>query len=152
MKTTLSDAGAVQRRTTHQLASDPTPISATFLIANERLDLDLTHRKESPLKISNRKCMAISQFASLITHLLAVTGHPSLTTAVACPLPLAFRPVRRATSHSSLIIGFLIETPRLEFAASSRKQTLDHISNRDKTRCLRPPRRAGCLRRQWRTL
>lgn len=42
-----------------------TSVKATsFLIANERLELDLSHRKESPLKIPNRKWMAVSHLTS----------------------------------------------------------------------------------------
>jgi hypothetical protein len=38
-------------------------------------------------------------------------------------------------------IAFLIGTPRLEFRATPTKQTPDPFSNRDRSRCLRPPSR-----------
>jgi len=59
MQTTLSDEEMVERRNMRHTASDSTPLSVHFLIANARLEFDVNHRKDSPLKISNRERIAI---------------------------------------------------------------------------------------------
>ena len=59
MQTTLSDEEMVERRNMRYTVSDSTPLSVHFLIANARLEFDVNHRKDSPLKISNRERIAI---------------------------------------------------------------------------------------------
>ena len=81
-KTTLSDEETAQRGTRScspkatrslcafaapsiQSSSNTVPPRNTeFLIANLKLEFKLNHRKQSPLKISNRKYFAIFPFAS----------------------------------------------------------------------------------------
>jgi hypothetical protein len=114
------DGGIAQRpnrlRTSHRACN-----ALEFLIANPRLKFSLTHSKFSLLKISNRERIAI---------FLRRSGHLKISL---------------ATSHSSLVTEFLIETPRLEIIASARKQRPANSLNRDKTRLLRPPWRCDAF-------
>jgi hypothetical protein len=80
-----------------------------FLIANPRLEFRLTRSKLSSLKIPNRK-----YFAICCSHRAAA--------------PSGILP---ATRHLSLATGFLIDTPRSEIHASTRKERLILGSNRD---------------------
>jgi hypothetical protein len=95
-KTILSAGKMVQRETMHP-AADPKALSHLFLIANPRLEMDLTHRKESPLRIPNREWIAIfhphslayaahhvlqaGPGSSLVSHLPAAAGHSPLVCA-----------------------------------------------------------------------
>jgi len=67
----LSDEEMVPGRNMHHTASDSAPLSVYFLIANARLEFRLSHRKDSPLKISNRERIAILRLRS---HGLARKG------------------------------------------------------------------------------
>src|SRR4029077_16627195 len=70
-----------------------------ILIATPRLEFPSTHSKQSPLTFSNREYIAVFQF---------------LPPRSALPLsPGLFHPL--ISDHQSLIIAFLIGTPRLEF-------------------------------------
>jgi hypothetical protein len=86
----------------HHAVSDLAPLSADFLIANARLKFELSYRKESLLKISNRERIAIF-------HLRGAA--PRIT-------EFLWPPWR------------LIANPRLEFPLTRRKQTIDIESNR----------------------
>ena len=110
----LSDGDMVQRRNMHRTASDSAPLSVYFLIANARLEFSVNHRKDSPLKISNRKYFAI--------------------------FCRAFWAFSRFDPQASSLQS-LIETPRLEITATIRRSNKMQNSNRDKNRVLRPPRR-----------
>ena len=82
------------------------PKTVKFLIANLELEIRPTHRKVSPLKIPNRKFLAI------------------------------FRPRKSGTTFPLPFLSSfqnLIETPRLEIRANSTKQRYLPISNRDRT-------------------
>lgn len=63
-----------------------------FLIANLELESNSTHRKQSPLRISNRKFSRVFDSDSALNFRLPVTHHSSLVTA-------------------SLIYGSAIKTP-----------------------------------------
>ena len=85
-----------------QTSIEITPLTAHFLIANPRLSFSVTHRKISPLKISNRERIAIFHSprltATLSTrssgfHSSLITRHSSLT----CPEGGASQ--RRVTRH-----------------------------------------------------
>jgi hypothetical protein len=82
----------------------------SLLIANLELEFRATIRKQTAEPKSNRKYFAI--------FYPEVRRGPSFL----------------ATPHSSLSTGFLIETPRLEFHLTPRKQSTLQISNRDKIR------------------
>ena len=84
--------------------------SLPLLIANLELEFRATIRKQTAEPKSNRKYFAI--------FYPGVRRGPSFL----------------ATRHSSLSTGSLIETPRLEFHLTSRKQSTLQISNRDKIR------------------
>jgi hypothetical protein len=86
--------------------------SLPLLIANLELEFRATIRKQTAEPKSNRKYFAIF--------------YPEVRRG----------PRFLATPHSSLSTGFLIETPRLEFRLTSRKQSTLQISNRDKIRVL----------------
>ena len=66
----------VQRGTTDNLACDHTLHNAFFLIANARLQADLNHRKESPLKISNRKWTPFSRITVRFTDSARISSFP----------------------------------------------------------------------------
>jgi hypothetical protein len=109
-------------RTTASLASKSPEPREVFLIANPRLEFRLSHRKHSPLKISNRKFIAIF--------------HSRFSPRLAFP---------QVTNHESRTTDFLIDTPRLEINVTSTKQRPEPDSNRYKNRTLqkRPPGRTA---------
>src|SRR5579862_7269934 len=64
-----------------QGASVPRPTAVTaFLIANLELEVNSTHRKHSPLKISNRKFLRVLRSDSALNFRLPITHHSSLVT------------------------------------------------------------------------
>jgi hypothetical protein len=64
-----------------QGASVPRPTAVTaFLIANLELEFNSTHRKHSPLKISNRKFLRVFDSDSALNFSPLVTHHSSLAT------------------------------------------------------------------------
>jgi hypothetical protein len=69
----------------HNLACDHTPENTFFLIANARLKTNLNYRKESLLKISNRKWIPFSRIAAASTDSSLATHHSSLATAFPWP-------------------------------------------------------------------
>jgi len=93
-----------------------------FLIANLELELVVSDRKTGPLKISNRKFLAIRH--------VGFQAH-------ATQLPLS---TLSSSSIQCLKSPFqnLIETPRLELPATTTKLRPLPISNRDKMRVLHP--------------
>jgi hypothetical protein len=86
----------LQRETAHNLACDRTPHKAHFLIANARFEAILNYRKESPLKIPNRKWMPFSRIT------VPFTDSPHISS---FPWP-PWRPL--VTHRSPLITSFLI--------------------------------------------
>jgi hypothetical protein len=68
-------AETAQRGMAHNLACDRTPHNTFFLIANARFDANLNYRKESPLRISNRKWMPFSRIGAPSTDLSLATHH-----------------------------------------------------------------------------
>jgi len=92
MQTMLSDGEMVQRRKMHFNASDSTPFSVHFLIANARLEFSVSHRKDSPLRIPNRERIAILHLRShalarkgQVIHIPQLTRCEVTTTATAIP-------------------------------------------------------------------
>jgi hypothetical protein len=124
--TTLSAARRTGRRDLPRAAGvfrRQTPPHATaFLIANLELELVVSDRKTGPLKISNRKFLAIRH--------VGFQAH-------ATQLPLS---TLSSSSIQCLKSPFqnLIETPRLELPATTTKLSPLPISNRDKMRVLHP--------------
>jgi hypothetical protein len=103
-------------RANHLTGADSTPFAAShvckFLIANLELEFESSCRKQSPLKISNRKYFAIfrSRRCGDAFRLLSLPSfHP------------------QASSFQSLI-----ENPRLESKLSPRKISQLQISNRER--------------------
>jgi hypothetical protein len=84
-----------------------------ILIANPRLELELSSNDLNQLQIPNRERMAICPFTR--------SSRPPL-----------FR-LSPATRPSSPVTVFLIVTPRLEFSATATKQNSNMIPNRYKT-------------------
>jgi hypothetical protein len=122
--TTLSaatQAGRKDRPPITGVLRTPTPSQTTaFLIANPELELIVSNRKTSPLKIPNRKKITISLSPQWHRH--------SCLCAVARP---RIRPTEAVTSLPSSPQA-LIETPRLTFPATATKLSPLPISNRDK--------------------
>jgi hypothetical protein len=104
--------------------SSPT---AGFLIANPRLEFELSSNDPSQLQISNRERMAICRF-----------------TRSSCPP--RFR-LSQTSCDSSRRSVFLIVTPRLEFPATPTKQNSNAISNRYKTPFFAPLSRSSPITR-----
>jgi hypothetical protein len=111
-QTTLWGAAAVRRRNMHHAASDYASPAAQFLIANLELEFESSLRKQSPLRISNRKYLTIfrSRRCRVVSSLLSL---PSFH-----PQPSSFQS--------------LIENPRLESKLSPRKISQLQISNRER--------------------
>jgi hypothetical protein len=88
-------------------------LAIDFLIANLELEFHLTHRKRSPLKISNRKYSAISVAQALL------------------PVRLCYGTYKKPPHLAlSLTIEFLIANLELEFRPTHRKLSPLKISNR----------------------
>ena len=142
-------------------AADEGPLTTEILIANPELEFRLTHRKLSPLKISNRKKIAIfypvfrrSATAVLSPPFPSGRGFiPSVTDRGNTSVPLVYpedAPRRRralihlrrpspffpfwhgAASRRSRSSEFLIANARLEFAVSHSKEGPLKISNRER--------------------
>ena len=94
--------------------------ATTLLIANLELKLIVSNRKTSSLKIPNRKKIAISLSTKWRNH-----------SCLCVPAKLRIRPTEAVTSLPSSFQN-LIETPRLEFPATTTKLSPLPISNRDK--------------------
>jgi hypothetical protein len=79
--TTLSAATLASRRTRASNSSfEPQASSLQNLIANLELEFELSHRKESPLKISNRKYFAIFSLAPSACLCVGSNTLPGATT------------------------------------------------------------------------
>jgi hypothetical protein len=111
-------SGAFRRQTPRQ--------ATTFLIANLELELVVSDRKTGPLKISNRKRIAISLSTKWHRH-----------SCLCAVIRLGIRPAEAVTSLPSNFQN-LVATPRLELGATTRKLSPLPISNRDKMRVLHP--------------
>jgi hypothetical protein len=118
-RTTLSaatHAGRKDRLRTTGVVREQMPQRAiAFLIANLELEFIVSDRKIRPLKISNRKFLAIFPVA-FQAHAKQLPETAVSSSSVQCP----------ASSFQNLI-----ETPRLEFPASTTKLSPLSISNRD---------------------
>jgi len=118
----LSDEDMVQRQNMQHTASDSTPLSVYFLIANARLEFSVNYRKNSPLKVSNRERIAIFHPRSHIK--LQGCRARGATMPLACPEEDHRR--RRAPE-------FLIATVATsENQSSSSKQRTKQNSNSNK--------------------
>jgi len=129
--TTLSaatQAGRKDRPPTTAVLRTPTPPQTTaFLIANRELKLIVSNRKTSPLQIPNRKKIAISPSPKRHRHSCLPRSTKGLCAVARPRIP----PTVAVTSLPSSFQN-LIETPRLEFPATTRKLSPLPISNRDK--------------------
>ena len=103
------------------------PKTTAFLIANLELELVVSRRKISLLKIPNRKKIAIS----LSTEWHRRSCLPRGTKGLCAVIGLGTRPAESITSLPSNFQN-LIETPRLEFPATTTKLSALLISNRDR--------------------
>ena len=110
------------------------PSLPKFLIANARLEFNLTHSKINQLRISNRERIGVSRFSH--------PAHPPLF------------PPQLARRHSSASRVFLIVTPRLEVPATHTKHSTKLISNRYKSPISCPQRfpAKACFRAAIRTV
>ena len=120
-----SAAGMLQTHT-------PPPI-ATFLIANLELKLIVSHRKTSSLKIPNRKKIRVLRPSEWHRHSClprGTKGLPRGTKGLCVFARPRIRPAKAVTSLQSTF-RILIETPRLEFPATTTKLNPLPISNRD---------------------
>jgi len=129
--TTLSAATQAGRkdrsRLTGVLRTHVPPKTTAFLIANLELELVVSHRKISLLRIPNRKKIAIS----LSTEWHRRSCLPRGTKGLCAVIGLGTRPAESITSLPSNFQN-LIETPRLEFPATTTKLSPLLISNRDR--------------------
>src|ERR1700739_2527722 len=96
-----------------------TSLTIKTLIANPRLRFLLTHRKLSPLKIPNRKYIAIFQ---------ARRGSAAPSSCVASTL---------VTDHSPLITALLIDVPAIKNSSNALTKSRLAISNRQSKEGLR---------------
>ncbi len=127
--TTLSAARQAGRkdrpRITGVLRTHTPPQITAFLIANLELELIVSDRKTSPLKIPNRKFLAIFHFTveayatQFPWSMVSSSSIQRLVSSLQNPWPPSG--------------GRLIETPRLEFPATTTKLSPLPIPNRDKT-------------------
>jgi hypothetical protein len=109
-------AGTEKGRAKHRAGIDSTTFAASqlpeFLIANLELEFESSRRKQSPLKISNRKYFAIFHSRR------SCTTFPLLFLSSLQPQPSSFQN--------------LIENPRLESKLNPRKISQLQISNRER--------------------
>ena len=100
--------------------------AADFLIANARLEFNVSHSKQNLLKISNRERIAIfhPRFHPLAQKARATTRPPK-----AQP---RFRPLYSSSQPRASSLQNLIANPELEFPATTRKQSIGIESNRKK--------------------
>jgi hypothetical protein len=100
-----------------------------WLIANPRLESELSRKDPKQLQISNRERMAICRFT------------PSSRTALFRPSPATRHSLvlrRPRANEGSLANSVLIVTPRLESPATPTKQNSNRISNRYKSPVFAP--------------
>src|ERR1700746_481222 len=100
--------------------------SLHILIANARLEFNVSHSKQNLLKISNRERIAIfhPRFHPLAQKARATTCPPK-----AQP---RFRPLYSSSQPRASSLQNLIANPELEFPATTRKQSIGIESNRKK--------------------
>ena len=112
---------------TSRMAYAPLSRVADFLIANARLEFNVSHSKQNLLKISNRERIAIfhPHFHTLAQEGRWPTTRPPKVQPCLHPLYSSFQP--RASSLQNLIAN-----PELEFPATTRKQSIGIESNRKK--------------------
>jgi hypothetical protein len=108
-RTPLSAATRAQRTNPVLRSSSQSPASSfQNLIANPELEFSVSHRKDSLLKISNRKYFAI--FASTVTggdsHAARETIHPPLEAARIFPAPLALLHLRKLKLSRDAVAGW----------------------------------------------
>ena len=116
-------------------AAEPKALTYNFLIANAGLEFRLSHSKQRPLKIPNRKWIAFSRLFSHACPPWRVTQHSPLATVFPWPPSTVDRGWR------------LIGTLGLEFSASPTKQSSGAISNRDTLGYLRSENLRDSFRR-----
>jgi hypothetical protein len=113
---------AFAKSMTPRMAYAALSAAADSLIANARLEFNVSHSKQNLLKISNRERIAI--FHPLAQKARATTRPPKVQPRFR-PLYPSFQP--RASSLQNLIAN-----PELEFPATTRKQSIGIDSNRKK--------------------
>jgi hypothetical protein len=119
---------AFAKSMTPRIAYAALSAAADFLIANARLEFNVSHSKQNLLKISNRERIAI--FHPLAQKARATTRPPKVQPRFR-PLYSGFQP--RASSLQNLIAN-----PELEFPATTRKQSIGIESNRKKVAVFAP--------------
>src|ERR1700741_243602 len=108
-----------------------------ILIANPRLEFDVSNRKNTPVKISNRKKIAISHFTKRHRHSRLPRGGKGLCAFAKLRIRHIDAIASRAPeSPQSPRQKFLIANARLEFSLSRRQQNPLKISNRERTAIL----------------
>ena len=119
---------AFAKSMTPRMAYAALSAAADFLIANARLEFNVSYSKQNLLKISNRERIAIfhPRFHPLAQKARATTRPPKVQPRLH-PLHSSFQP--RASSLQNLIAN-----PELEFPATTRKQSVGIESNRQKNR------------------
>jgi hypothetical protein len=105
--------------------------SLPLLIANLELEFHASARKQTAEPKSNRKYFAISCAAFQPSPVQSPVSSSSIQPPASSPQPPAPSLQPPASSFQNLI-----ETPRLEFHLTPRKQSTLQISNRDKIRVL----------------
>jgi hypothetical protein len=105
----------------HWMADTAASLAAEILIANLELKLGLTHRKLSPLRISNRKYSRVSRSPRVCPEIRRTQGAPHKPFVLTTHSPLVTRhsPLtcpeedhRRRRVTAFLIYGTAIKTPR----------------------------------------
>jgi hypothetical protein len=121
----LSDQRESKGLSSQSLPLEASPSSLpwllSLLIASLELEFRASARKKTTALKSNRK------YSQLLRSPWRI--------AISCSEE-RWSPTSLDTRHSSLSTGFLIETPRLKFRVTSRKQSALQFSNRDKMRVL----------------
>gem|GEM_PF-131018 len=104
-----------------------------ILIANPRLEFDVSHREKSPVRISNRKKIAILRFINWHRHSRVPRSTKGLC-AFAKPRIRQIEAIASLTREFPQSPGqkFLIANARLESSLSHREQSPLRISNRER--------------------
>jgi hypothetical protein len=154
MTTQRSLSAAIQAQRERSALNCSVQSQASGLIANPRLEFDVSHRKNTPVKISNRKKIAISYFTKRHKHSrlpratkgLCASANPKWHRHSRVPrgtkglCAFAKPRIRQIEAIASLTPEFpqspgqkfLIANARLESSLSHREQSPLRISNRER--------------------
>jgi hypothetical protein len=141
-KTTLSVVGLSRRANLANPGTHPTALTRRILIANPRLKFNLSYRKESLLKISNRERIAIFRLATegngfrtfcgpIPPRTHSLTGRKEIAAGKregpGAHYGLAATHESQVTNHKSLL---LIGNPAIKIPSNTMKKSYLAISNR----------------------